>query len=90
MDPKPNIDLGKTQITDKIRVSSAAIFYEEWFGKRYQFETFIFSNDKEAIRTKQIIHGSDRGEFSEKLAAKTRKIHNYISNNLLQKFNINP
>lgn len=53
-----SVDLGKTQITDKIRVSSAAILYahEPW-GPRWQVETWIFSDDRRQA-SRQIIHGS--------------------------------
>lgn len=54
----PNIDLAKTQITPKIRVSSAAIFYKFWAGDYYQLETWVFSEDKEAQQSKQVIHGT--------------------------------
>lgn len=82
-----NIDLGKTQITDKIRVSSAAIFYDEVFGRRYQIETFIFSDDPK-ISTQQIIHG-DCYPFNplSRYVLNCQKVHEYISNNLKQKLN---
>ena len=83
----PNIDLGKTQITDKIRVSSAAIFYEAYFGDYYQLETFIFSDDKERQKTRMIIHGTTGRVIPQKLIDKVKKIHEKISNNLLNKFN---
>lgn len=85
-----NIDLGKTQITDKIRVSSAAIWYESWYGSwyggYYQYETFVFSNDKEAQKSIQVIHGTYVGGTSSRLLSKTKKIHKYIADNLIQKF----
>jgi len=80
-----NIDLGKTQITDLIRVSSAAIFYEEHFGNYFQYETFIFSKDPNQ-KTHQIIHGTCWSEPSEKLAAISKKVHNYIANNLTKQY----
>lgn len=77
-----NIDLGKTQITDTIRVSSAAIFYESWHGNYFQVETFIFKTD-DNLKSQQIIHGTCSAEYpSEKLFNKAKKIHTYISNNL--------
>jgi hypothetical protein len=85
----PNIDLGKTQITDKIRVSSAAIYYDGmWFGNYYQLETWIFSDDKERQESHQIIHGTCGNNIPEKLIAKTKKVHDYISNNLKIKFHL--
>jgi len=81
-----NLDLGKTQITDKVRVSSAAIFYENFPVDYYQFETFIFSDDP-AIKSKQIIHGSSQ-ILSTALAHKTKKVHGYVSNNLKSELEI--
>lgn len=81
-----NIDLGKTQITDKIRVSSAAIFYDEWFGKRYQIETFIFSDDKELIKTRMFIHFSYHFEdIPQKYKDLVTRFHNRISKILKDK-----
>lgn len=85
---KPNIDLGKTQITLLIRVSSAAIFYEEYFGNRYQIETLIFSDDPRQ-RFKQIIHGSCSGDnenLADHLVKKCQKIHKQIADNLMNKY----
>jgi hypothetical protein len=87
-DTLPNIYLGKTQITDKIRVSSAAIFYEEWFGKYYQLETWIFSDDKERQQSRMVIHGTTCGiTITQKEKIKVQKVHKYISDNLIKKFN---
>lgn len=84
-----NQDLGKTQITDKIRVSSAAIYYNEWEGERYQYETWIFSSD-ERQKSTQAIHGSSfifDGEMDENMVEKTKEIHTHISNNMLKIWN---
>lgn len=86
---KQSKNLASTVITDKIRVSTAAIYYDEWFGERWQIETFIFSSD-ERIRTRMIIHGSDSFEDNVieskgSIIEKAIKIHNYISSNLLKK-----
>lgn len=83
-----NEDLGKTQITDKIRVSSAAIFYEEWFGKYYQIETWIFSTDPR-IKSTMVIHGTCSHLESSKLVDTCKKVHGYMANNLLSKFKQN-
>lgn len=80
-----NIDLGKTKITDLVRVSSAAIYYDMGHYQYYQFETFIFSYDAR-IKTRQVIHGSCQ-HFNGTLADKTIKIHEYISNNLIELLN---
>lgn len=77
-------DLGKTQISDNIRVSSAAIFYEAWFGNYFQVETWIFSENP-LIKSKQIIHGTCNEYLNYKLVAKCEKVHDYISNNLIAK-----
>lgn len=81
-----NVDLGKTQITDKIRVSSAAIFREEYFGKYWLIETWIFSDDPRQRNT-QIIHGSPSGDTPSRVFCdKAKKVHQYISSNLQKKF----
>lgn len=83
-----NIDLGKTQITNNIRVSSAAIFYESpFFGDYYQFETFIFSEDKAVQKSRQIIHGTTWNISHNELLNKTKKVHSYVSQNLTKIFN---
>jgi hypothetical protein len=84
-----NIDLGKTQITDKIRVSSAALYRKEYFGSYWLVETWIFSDDPHQ-QNDQIIHGTcaDYGSkhLRESLCSEARKIHGYIAGNLLRKF----
>lgn len=83
-----NIDLGKTKITDDIRVSSAAIFMSAHFGEYTQYETWVFSDD-ENQKTHQIIHGTNFGHtISGARKAETIKVHYYISQNLLKKFNV--
>lgn len=82
----PNIDLGKTKITDKVRVSSAAIFYKEYFGDFYQLETWVFSEDKKVQESKQVIHGTTFGtEIPEKLIEKTKTFHRRASKLLIKK-----
>ena len=76
-----NVDLGKTKITDKIRVSSAAIFYDMGHFVYYPFETWIFS-DGPAQRSRQVIHGTHHS-ISERMIHKTKKVHDYIAKNLL-------
>lgn len=39
---KKNFNIASTVINENIRVSTAAIYYEEWFGERYQLETWVF------------------------------------------------
>lgn len=79
-----NIDIAKTQVTDKIRVSSAALFYEESFGNFYQYETWVFSEDPKQPY-KQVIHGTYH-EPNDQLLNKTKIIHEYISNELIDQF----
>jgi hypothetical protein len=81
-----NKDLGKTQITDKIRVSSASIFYahNEWGGVYHQYETWIFSNDP-AIKSRQFIWGTSISE-STKLKWITENAHRRISKIMNLKF----
>lgn len=81
-----NVNLGKTQITPEIRVSSAAIFYEEWFGNYYQYETWVFSENKELQRSVMVIHGTSGEMMPESMIKKTQKVHQYIANNLINKF----
>lgn len=79
------IDLGKTIVTDKIRVSSAAIFMSAHFGKYTQYETWIFSDDPKQ-KNHQIIHGTSPGyELFEIYVKEAIKVHDYISGNLLKK-----
>lgn len=82
-----NIDLGKTRINEKIRVSSAAIFYPHEVHQYYQLETWIFSDDKELQRSTQIIHGTCGTEIPNCLIDKTKKVHGYVADGLNKKFN---
>jgi hypothetical protein len=82
---EPNIDLGKTRITDKVRVSSAAIFYEFWAGDYYQLETWVFSEDKAVQKSKQIIHGTCGITIPEKLIEQTKTFHRRASKLLTKK-----
>ena len=77
-----NLNLGNTTITDKIRVSSAAIKSSFSHGNYLQYETQIFSED-DSQQSRQIIHGTSSTpcEFLER---KTRTIHEYVCSNLLE------
>jgi hypothetical protein len=81
-----NKDLGKTQITKDIRVSSAAIFYKEWFGDYYQYETWIFSSDSR-LKPRQFTWGTSGGEISEKLKWLTENAHRRIAKIMKANFN---
>ena len=76
-----------TQITDDIRVSSAAWFTGAHFGDYTQIETWIFSNNSD-IESTQIIHGtySGHGEIPELYRARAIKAHEHIAKNLKEKF----
>lgn len=81
----PNIDLAKTQITPRIRLSSAAVFYEFWAGDYFQFETWVFSEDKEAQKSKQVIHGTCSAKGSPSLKEKTLTFHRRAARMLIKK-----
>lgn len=84
-----NINLGKTQITPLIRVSSAAIYYEDWPADYWLVETWIFSDDPQQ-ESHQIIHGTTSPSCSQRLAElsdKARNVHAQIASNLMQKYN---
>lgn len=84
-----NIDLGKSQITASIRVSSAAIYREDWWGRWWLVETWIFSDDPRQ-KNRQIIHGdcSSVGGAPphERICATARKVHSHIAENLRRRF----
>jgi hypothetical protein len=80
---KPNISIIHTRITDKIRVSSAAIYYDEYFGDRYQYETWCFSDDPRQ-RSFQVIHGSYYKWYYDYILL-TIRVHQHIVKNLKKK-----
>lgn len=82
-----NIDLGKTRISDVVRVSSAAIWYEAHFGNYFQLETWIFSEDKSVQKSHQVIHGTCGKNIPQSLIDKTKKVHQQIANELKIKKN---
>jgi len=80
-----NLNLGKTRITDTIRVSSAGIAYQEteWGVPYYQYETFIFS-DNPKFRTRMFIWGTSSGhEPLEKMGKLTERAHRRIAKVML-------
>lgn len=78
-----NVNMGNTQITDKIRVSSAAIFYGgNWFGSYFQYETFIFSDDP-SFKTRMFIWGAGGGVIEDKMKALTERAHKRVSKIML-------
>jgi hypothetical protein len=84
-----SIDLGKSQITPIIRVSSAALMRDDWWGSWWLVETWIFSDDPRQ-KSRQIIHG-DSGAGGgrpphERICATARKVHGQIAENLRRRF----
>lgn len=49
---KSNFNIASTVINEDMRVSTAAIFYDEWFGERYQMETWVFMKDRKGSKMK--------------------------------------
>ncbi len=86
-----NIDLGKTQITPLIRVSSAALYREDWPSNYWLVETWIFSDDPRQ-RNRQIIHGDASAFAGSKrlsdLSDTARRIHAQIAKNLIRKYTL--
>ena len=76
-----------TQITPNIRVSTAAIYYEQTYYVRpyWRFETWCFSKD-DRQRSFQVIHGTDSNKFSWYDLRTSIKVHQYIAKNLKKKF----
>lgn len=91
MDRPSNINFGKTQITDKIRVSTAAIYSAAHFGEYWQVETWCFSDDPRQ-RSFQVIHGTSGildGEFHDhRLRLIAEKVHKQIACNLIRKYTV--
>lgn len=74
-----NKNIASTIISDTVRVSSATIFYENWFGNYYQYETLVFSKD-ERVPFSQEIHGTNGSDDCESMLAITNQYHNKKSN----------
>lgn len=49
---KKNFNIASTVINENVRVSTAAIFYEDWFGERFQMETWVFMKDHKGSKMK--------------------------------------
>jgi hypothetical protein len=84
-----NIDMGKTRINDDVRVSSAAIFYNEMFGSFYQLETWVFSENKQVIKSRMFIHETVSPYLDTVESRKwlVDNFHRRISNILSKKLN---
>lgn len=83
------INLGLTQITNRIIVLSYAIFRSECYGSFWQIETYVASKDWR-LRNIHICHGSPAANIGEPPARPVyedaRKVHGYISANLQKRF----
>lgn len=87
------VDLGKTQITPLIRVSSAAIYRHDRCGERWLVETWAFSDDPRQ-GSFQVVHGStcaakigdERQPPTGPVVEKAQKIHRYIADGLKAKW----
>jgi len=71
---KKNFNIASTIINENIRVSTAAIFYDEIFGERYQLETFIFKKEGRSIMKIHDVYANQKGidycvSFHNKLVA---------------------
>lgn len=74
-----NQNIASTIITDKVRVSSAIIYYENHsFGDYYQYETWIFSTD-ERIKSRMKIYGTSSWPDNKKLIERATALHNRLS-----------
>lgn len=69
-----NKNIASTIISDTVRVSSATIFYESWFGNYYQYETLVFSKDSR-VEFQQEIHGTNHSDGCESLLEATKQYH---------------
>lgn len=78
-----NLDLGKNQITEKIRVSTAALYRDDLPHPYWLIETWIFSDDPRQ-KSHQVVHGtpSAMGAVNYYDVMYARKIHKIITNNL--------
>jgi len=58
---KKNFNIASTVINDNVRVSTAAIFYDEIWGERFQFETFIFKKEGRSIMKIHLVSENQKG-----------------------------
>ena len=79
--PAQNKSIAHTKITDKIRVSTAAIQSSFQYDTYYQYETWCFSEDPRQ-RTFQKIHGTDSRNDNKHMIRDAIKVHSYIVWNL--------
>jgi hypothetical protein len=81
-----NFNIAATKITDLIRVSSAAIWYDH--ENRFQIETIVFSDDPNQ-KFRMFIHGNHFGEIDQNdpLLEYARTFHRRIALKLNKRFN---
>ena len=89
MSQRRNCGILHTRITDKIRVSTAAIYYPygtiaNMPNEYYQYETWCFSEDS-AQKSFQKIHFCD-SRIHWSLVKKAIVVHKRIANNLKQRW----
>ena len=76
MEEDKNKSIQYTLIKPGVKVSSAAIYYQEIWGDRWQYETWIFRND--GIESKMAIHGSSSHFPNERLENISKKFHRRV------------
>ena len=81
-----NFNIKSTIITDLIRISSAAIWYDH--ENRFQVETIIFSDDPDQ-KFRMFIHGNHFGgiDRDDSLLEHARIFHRRIALKLNKRFN---
>jgi len=76
-----NFNIASTIINENVRISTAAIFYDEFFGKRFQLETWVFKKEGRSLMKIHNVASNQNGlDYCKRfhiLAAKivNRKLH---------------
>lgn len=70
---RKNFNIASTVINENVRVSTAAIFYDEWFGERYQLETWVFIKDHKGskMRIHNVYENQDGIDYCIRFHEKT-------------------
>ena len=58
---KRNFNIASTIINENVRVSTAAIFYDEIFGERFQLETWIFKKEGKSLMKIHSVPSNNNG-----------------------------
>jgi len=58
---KKNFNIASTIISDNVRISTAAIFYDEIFGERFQLETWIFKKEGRSLMKIHDVFANQKG-----------------------------